>query len=142
MDSEVLSGEIQSARVQTVMVAEEDCPDRNLNSLNLFASEFSTDEEFEDWGEATDAESLTVLEKTVMTNKIVAKRLRSIPQLTKEPSPLMKYLLFSNVCSLLFYLRRWNGRLILDDQLPKEAALNIAEALVTQLLSKNSQYKV
>ena len=125
---------------EVVRDAAEDC---NLNSLNIFASDFDADDQFDDDSEGDEnCPGDTSEDKLRLINAIVAKRLQSIPKIDKQPSPLVKYLLFSNVCSLLYYLRQWNGNLLVGEHMPLDQGLNVAEALVTQLLSKNSQYKV
>ena len=64
----------------------------------------------------------------------------------REPSRLVQYLIFSNTASYLFYYRLWNGHLFLhetpDQGMPLDEAKHICMALLTQLLSKDSQAKV
>ncbi len=61
----------------------------------------------------------------------------------KKPSNLLMYLLFSNMASFIYYLRLWNGQMIVQkysnhDGIPLDLAIPICEALITQLLSKES----
>jgi len=60
------------------------------------------------------------------------------------PSPLITYLIFSNIASFLHYCRLWNGALYVDEQdaMPSAEAQQVCKALLTQLLSKDSQEKV
>lgn len=60
----------------------------------------------------------------------------------KNPSPLIDYLLFSNIASFLYYTRVWNGDLLVPQSLGFSEAESVSLALVTQLLSKDSQEKV
>ena len=39
----------------------------------------------------------------------------------REPSPLVQYLIFSNIASFMFYYRLWNGRLLVDELCLDEA---------------------
>ena len=59
----------------------------------------------------------------------------------REPSPLVQYLIFSNIASFMFYYRLWNGRLTVEN-LTLDEAKSVCLALLTQLLSKDSQEKV
>ena len=56
----------------------------------------------------------------------------------KQPSPLLKYLLFSNICSFMHYSKLWNGALHVEttqdgvlEGMPFNDAVNICEALTT-----------
>ena len=124
---------LAALQAQTVLVSEvvaDAMEDRSLNSLNIHASDFEADDQFEDDSEESHPGETTE-EKLRLINAIVAKRLRSIPKIEKQPSPLVKYLLFSNLCSLLYYLRQWNGNLIVGEHMPLDQGLSVSEALVT-----------
>jgi len=61
----------------------------------------------------------------------------------REPSSLLPYLVFSNLASFLHYYRLWNGNLVVGDgAMPLEEAKHTCLALLTQLLSTDSQEKV
>jgi hypothetical protein len=64
----------------------------------------------------------------------------------RQPSRLVNYLIFSNTASFIFYYRLWNGHLFLhdgnDQGIPLDEAKHVCLALLTQLLSKDSQAKV
>lgn len=78
-----------------------------------------------------------VIPKDVM--KLLNRKQNSLEAL-REPSNLIMYLIFSNLASFIYYLRIWNGNLVIDngDGIPLEQALIVCEALLTQLLSKDS----
>lgn len=61
----------------------------------------------------------------------------------RNPSSLVQYLIFSNIASFVYYYRLWNNKLTLDlDGIPLSESQNISNALLTQLLSTDSQEKV
>ena len=64
----------------------------------------------------------------------------------REPSALVTYLIFSNMASFLFYYRLWNGEMLISDDedkgMPVIEAKNVCKALLTQLLSRESQQKI
>ena len=88
----------------------------------------------------------TVIPKSIfaLLNK---KKVRPAAKV-REPSPLVQYLIFSNMASFLYYYRLWNGEMVVqtsenpDCGLPLAEAKAVCTALCTQLLSTESQFKV
>ena len=84
----------------------------------------------------------TVIPKSIfaLLNK---KKVRPAAKV-REPSPLVQYLIFSNMASFLYYYRLWNGEMVVqtsenpDCGLPLAEAKAVCTALCTQLLSTES----
>ena len=117
------------------------------------------DSEFEDMDVEVDLESdvigkvkihyeiLRYRYETVIPKSILAlmnkKKVGSSAKV-RQPSPLVQYLIFSNMASFLYYYRLWNGELVVQKSENPERGLPMAEAkavctaLCTQLLSTES----
>lgn len=120
----------ESILVGEVLESQLDDTALNLNCLTVFTAPKQSDavidedgdENFEDLetmhdvnlGETDDSSQM--VHKLRLTNEIVRYRLNKIPKRLskKEPSPLLKYLLFSNMCSFMHYSQLWNGSLFVE----------------------------
>ena len=91
-----------------------------------------SDEEYED----QEQEEVEECDQNTHYQVMVYRYEKLIPcKVPRQPSPLIKYLIFSNVASFIYYCRLWNGDLI---DMPEDDAFNMCQALLTQLLSKDS----
>lgn len=80
--------------------------------------------------------------RKLLNRKTVSAELR-------QPSSLVQYLIFSNIATFVYYYRLWDCSLTIENDLssslqgmPAEEASNVCSALLTQLLSTESQMKV